>query len=153
PKTSATPAATSSGTVKSPDPDINRLVTRGANDPPTFPPKFCNATSGERICGGATSIGIEFTAAVEKLTLATEQIRNVTAQNVSGVYAPAIVKTVAPSSPPTANPLRTDVTRRPAAISRSPAQPPSSTQSVPIRNGSIPTTPVVSVDMPRWRTR
>lgn len=45
-------------------------MTRGANDPPTFPPKFCNDTSEETIWGGATSIGIEFTAAVEKLNQA-----------------------------------------------------------------------------------
>src|SRR6266568_2161196 len=84
---------------------------------------------------------------------ASEDVRKVTANVVSGVYAPAIVKTVAAKSPPTANPLRTSVTRHFAAIRRSAAQPPRIEQAVPSRNGNIPTKPVVSTDMLRWRTR
>ena len=43
PKTSAAPAATSNGTVKSPEAEINIPVTSGAKDPPKFPPKFSEA--------------------------------------------------------------------------------------------------------------
>src|SRR6185312_4268048 len=84
PKTSATPAATRSGSVKSLDDEINRPVTSGAKDPPTLPPKFCSDTNEETIWGGATSIGIAFTADVEKLKLATASVRKATARTVSG---------------------------------------------------------------------
>ncbi len=85
PKTSATPAATRRGSVKSPEVEINRPVTNGAKDPPIFPPKFYKEAREDTIWGGATSMGIEFTAAVEKLTLATESARKAIAKISSGV--------------------------------------------------------------------
>src|SRR5262249_9317191 len=149
----AAPAATSNGTVKVPEPETSIPVSSGAKDAPKLPPKFCSDTSDETICEGAASIGMEFTEAVEKLKLATASVRKVTANVVPGVYAPAIVNNVARKSPPTANTLRTSVTRHFAAISRSAAQPPKTVQAVPTRNGSIPTKPVVNTDRLRWRTR
>ena len=59
-------------------------VTSGAKDPPTFPPKFWSDTSEETMCGGATSIGMEFTAAVEKLALATNRVSSAIASTSIG---------------------------------------------------------------------
>ena len=146
PSTRATPAATSSGTVKSPVAVTSTPVTIGANEPPTLPPKFCSEVSEDTMCGGATSIGIEFTAAVERLTLTTDSVSSPTASHrVRRIGAGdrehgCAEKTADREALAHQRHART----RPDQAIRRPASEHDRRRA--IRNGSMPTSPVFSTD-------